>query len=92
MISTRSSISPKQRDFDWYLDAMEQQGLPFGYLKAYSTAGDIRPPRPYQWEAVAKSRPGDDDSYSGLGWTPIEAVRKLYRHWQQARRAAGGTP
>jgi hypothetical protein len=75
---SRSMISPKQRDFDFYLDSLEQRGIKLDCLKAYSTAGDIRPGRAYQWEANAVLREGEDDPLTGVGWTPIEAVRSLY--------------
>lgn len=79
MKPTRSMIAPRSRNFDWYLDALEQRGIQFDRLTVVSTAGDIRPPSPYQWEAQAVLRAGEDDSLTGIGPTPIAALRALYR-------------
>lgn len=55
-------------------------GWNFDSLKAYSTAGDIRPPYPYQWLATTKVKEGDDDAYEGIGATPLKAIRDLYKN------------
>jgi hypothetical protein len=69
------------RNIDYYLSKIEEIGfgIEFDCLRAFSTAGDITPPYPYQWMATTKHRPGDDDVFEGVGGTPLEAVRDLYR-------------
>lgn len=51
--------------------------------RRYSTAGDILPEGLYQWQAVAKLIKGDDDPYEGLGWTPLEAIKDLYKNLER---------
>ena len=72
--------SAKARNFDFYLDLIIEKGFEFDKLEAYSTAGDIRPPYPYQWLAKVKIREGDDDAIDGIGGTPLEALRNLYKN------------
>ena len=69
----------KARDVTFYLDRIKELGREFDRLEAYCTDGDIRPPYPYQWRAVTKIVPGDDDPFEGLGGTPLEAMRNLYK-------------
>ena len=69
---------------DWYLEAIVDMGLECERIEIYSTAGDIRPPYPYQYRAVAKIRAGDDDPFEGIGGTPRAAVRDL---WKAIKRA-----
>ena len=76
--------SPKARTLDFYLDMITEKGFEFDCLKAYSTAGDIKPP--YQWRALCKVRKGDDDAFEGLGETPLEALRNLYRDVKEAEK------
>ena len=71
--------SPKARTLDFYLDLIIEKGFEFDRLEAHSTAGGIRPPYPYQWRALCKVRKGDDDAFEGLGGTPLEALRNLYK-------------
>lgn len=40
-----------------------------------SNAGD----HPIQYFAKTKVRPGEDDPFEGIGWTPSEAVRNLLK-------------
>jgi hypothetical protein len=60
----------KIREFDW---------VEFDKLECISLEGEIRRPYPYQWYAYTKYRPGDDDPFEGVGGSPFEAVRDLYR-------------
>lgn len=69
----------KAHDLTFYLDSIRKLGREFDHLEAYCTDGDIRPPYPYQWRAVAKMVPGDDDPFEGVGATPLEALRALYK-------------
>ena len=69
--------SPKSHSFDSYLDKIKKLGFEFDVLRAYSTAGDIRPPYPYQWQATTKPISGYDDVPEGLGGTPFEAIKDL---------------
>jgi len=78
--------SPKQRNYDFYLDLITEKGFEFDRLETYSTAGDIRPPYPYQWRAVCKVRKGDDDAFEGLGGEPLEALRNLYKDIKKAKK------
>ncbi len=70
----------KARDLTFYLDRIKEEGLEFSKLEAFCTDGDIRPPYPYQWVATAKIRAGEDDPIEGVGKSPIEAVRNLYKN------------
>ena len=71
---TRSNIM--KYSLDYYLNTL---GDHFDRLEAFSTAGDIRPPYPFQWLATSKLIPGDDDCYIGIGGTPLEALSVLCR-------------
>lgn len=81
----RSTINPRSRNLNWYLQEIENmEWIEFDKLVPWSTAGDFRPPYPYQWQALTKPRPGDDDPFEGIGGSPLEAVRDLYRTLKQA--------
>lgn len=69
----RSSINPKQRNINYYLEIIGFDR--FDGISVYTTAGDMRPPYPYQW--VAHSIPFGDDGYEGVGSSPLEAIRNL---------------
>ncbi len=70
---------------DFYLAKIEDLGwVEFDCLTAVSTAGDWRPPYNYQWRAMTKLRPGDDDPFEGVGGTPLEAIRDLYHALKNA--------
>lgn len=69
----RSSIDTKARSIDYYLEIIGIER--FGGLEVFTTAGDIRPPYPYQWHAT--SIPFGDDAFEGDGKTPFEAIRNL---------------
>ena len=71
----RRTISEKSRSIDFYLEKIGIER--FGKLEVFSTAGDIRPPYPYQWLATSISY--GDDPYIGLGKSPFEAIRNLYK-------------
>jgi hypothetical protein len=79
---TRSSISSKSRNINYYLDLMWDEFLK---LEVYSTAGDIRPPYPFQWIATSKVLEGDDDCYEGTGGSPLEAIRELYKQLKKLK-------
>lgn len=79
MKELRSSISPKQRNIDFYLESMGIEN--FKALEVYSTGGDWRPPYPFQWHAL--SIPFGDDSLEGIGKTPLEAMRNLYKEFKK---------
>lgn len=76
----RSSINPKQRDINFYLEKIGIER--FGKLEVFSTAGDIRPPYPYQWRAT--SIVYGDDPFEGLGGTPFEAIKNLYKDMKES--------
>ncbi len=74
----RSTISSKSRNIDFYLEKISDIGFEVDCLKLFTTAGDIRPPYPYQWQAITKLRFGDDDVLDNVGETPLKAVKNLY--------------
>lgn len=80
----RSTIRSNTNNINYFLELIadldSEYGIEFDCLKAYSTAGDIRPPYSYQWVATTKPRLGDDDSFEGDGKTPLEAVRNLWKY------------
>ena len=75
----RSTINPKQRDINFYLESIGIEN--FKELNVFSTAGDIRPPYPFQWQAT--SIVFGDDSIEGIGSTPFEAIKKLYQEMRK---------
>ena len=75
----RSNINTKQRNIDFY---MEKIGIEnFSKLEVFSTAGDIRPPYPYQWRATSVAY--GDDGFEGIGRTPLEAIKNLYNEMRR---------
>lgn len=67
------------RGVDFYLEKIRLLGwVEFDYIDVVSTAGDIRPPYPFQFFAYTKRRPGEDDPFEGKGASLFEAVRNLY--------------
>ena len=72
----RSTI--RMGTIDYYLERM---GRYFVKLEVFSTAGDIRPPAPFQWQAT--SIVFSDDRLEGFGWTPQEALKDLYNQLQK---------
>jgi len=62
----------------WVEKINDLEWVEFDCIKAWSTAGDITPPYPFQWQALTKLTKGDDEPYEGLGGTPLEAVKNLY--------------
>ena len=79
--------SSKSNNLASYLDKIVELGGEFEKLEAFSTAGDIRPPYPYQWRATTKLIDGDDDSYEGIGESPLEAIRNLYKSFKAGMTA-----
>ena len=71
--------STKARNLEFYLDGIKKLGREFKSLEAICTDGDIRPPYRYQWRAISNIVAGEDDPFEGLGGTPIEAMRNLYK-------------
>lgn len=70
--------SIKSQTIAWWLEKIERLGwIEFDNLKSYTTEG-AREEHPYQWIATTKVRPGDDDPFEGIGWSPYDAVRNLY--------------
>lgn len=82
------SRTSKARNFTFYLDAIKELeiGREFVKLEAFCTDGDIRPPYPYQWRATSTMIVGDDDSFEGLGETPLEALRNLYAQMKEFKK------
>jgi hypothetical protein len=81
----RSTTNDKN-DISFYLEKIYDleysytfQKIEFDCLRAFSTAGDILPPYSFQWIAYTKVREGDDDPFEGLGETPFEAMKNLYK-------------
>ena len=76
----------KSHSYTFYLDKIKELdiGREFAELKAYCTDGDIRPPYPYQWIATSTMLVGDDDPYEGIGESPLEALRNLYKSMKHA--------
>lgn len=72
----RSTI--KGSGIDYFLERLRVNGVVVSRMEIISTAGDIRPPYPFQFIAVAELRPGDEDPLDGLGGTPYEAVKNLW--------------
>ena len=57
-------------------------GIWFDKIEGYSCIGDVgsnAPMHPIQYRALTTVRPGDDDPFEGIGWTPSEAVRNLLK-------------
>lgn len=55
-------------------------GIAFDKIEGYSIVGEVRSgafDHPIQYIAKATIRPGEDDPFEGVGWTPSEAVRNL---------------
>lgn len=73
-------MKENNNNFPYYLNAIRKMGWEFDKLQAFSTAGDIRPPYPYQWQATTKLLVGEDDVCEGIGGSPLEAVRNLYKN------------
>jgi len=76
--------------YTFYLDKIKGLGIgrEFYTLTAICTDGDIKPPYPYQWRAISTMIVGDDDPCEGLGGTPLEALRNLYKDMQEAKEYA----
>jgi hypothetical protein len=77
----------KAHDYTFYLDKIKalEMSREFSKLEAFCTDGDIRPPYPYQWRAISTMIPGDDDPFEGLGASPLEALRNLYKEMKSFR-------
>jgi len=58
------------------------EGLHFEKIEGFSCVGDVRSNaliHPIQYKAITNVRPGDDDVFEGIGWSPSEAVRNLLK-------------
>ena len=88
--ATEARTEDQQEIWDKLLDGLSEMGVPFSHLMDHSTDGEIAPGGKYQWEAVAMLRVGDDDPYSGLGWTPLEAMQSLHKNVAAAIRQLKG--
>jgi len=58
------------------------EGVRFDHLEGYSCLGDYRSGadiHPIQYRALTNTRTGDDDPFEGIGWSPNEALRDLYK-------------
>ena len=76
----RSSINPRMRDINFYLEKIRLLGwVTFDCIKVYDTEGDITPPFPFQFQALCKPNEGDDDPWEGVGSTPLKAVKDLWQ-------------
>ena len=78
-----SSWEAKQsiRNCDFYLEKIKKLNIDreFESLKAICTDGDIRPTMKYQWVATSTMLIGDDDPFEGIGSSPFEAIKNLYK-------------
>ncbi len=86
------STTNNKNDISFYLEKIDEleysypfQKIEFDCLRAFSTAGDILPPYPFQWVAYTKLREGDDDPFEGIGESPFEAVKNLYKNIKGAK-------
>ncbi len=75
--------SAKAHSYTFYLDEIKELGGEFEKLEAICTDGGFRPPYPYQWRATTKIIKGDDDPCEGLGGSPLEALRHLYKSFKE---------
>lgn len=58
------------------------EGLRFDQIYGVSVIGEPLSDawkHPIQYRATTTLRPGDDDPYEGVGWSPTEAVRNLLK-------------
>ena len=79
---SRKGRNTKAHSYTFYLDKIRELGGEFNKMEAVCTDGDIRPPYPYQWRAMTKVIKGDDDACEGLGGSPLEALRELYKDFE----------
>lgn len=79
-----TNISPKARTLDYYMYLLEPY---FDRFEIYSSDGELRPAYKYQWHALAKPFEFDDDAYSGIGATPLEAIRNLYNSMKRGQQS-----
>jgi hypothetical protein len=79
----RSNVGASTRGIDFYLEKLRVGGVLVENIDVISTAGDIRPPYPFQFQAVAKIRPTiEEDCLIGIGGTPLDAVRDMYKQFK----------
>jgi hypothetical protein len=58
------------------------KGVWFDHIEGHSCLGDYGSDaqnHPIQYRAITNTREGDDDPFEGIGWSPSEALRDLYR-------------
>jgi len=71
------------RNYDLIYEIGETlEGVRFDHLEGYSCLGDYRSGadiHPIQYRALTNTRPGDDDPFEGIGWSPNEALSNLYK-------------
>lgn len=79
--TSQKGRSSRSHSFTSYLDAIKELAVDreFSKLEAVCTDGDLRPPYPYQWRATSTLLAGDDDPFEGIGESPLEALRNLYK-------------
>lgn len=92
MFICNTSTAPrksKQHSYTYYLDKISELGMEreFATLNAFCTDGDINPPYPYQWIAYSTMLSGDDDPFEGVGNSPLNALRALYKAMKNAQQA-----
>lgn len=63
-------------------------GIRFEKIEGVSILGDVRSDariHPIQYYAYTNTRPGEDDPFEGVGWTPSEAIRKLLKSLEESK-------
>ena len=63
-------------------------GVYFEKIEGYSLVGSPLSnahKHPIQYHAYTNVRSGDDDPFEGVGWTPNEALRNLYKELLKVR-------
>jgi len=58
-------------------------GIHFEKIEGVSILGDFRSGaynHPIQYRAYTNTRPGEDEPFEGIGWSPSEAIRNLLKH------------
>ena len=58
------------------------EGIHFEKVEGVSILGDVRSGadvHPIQYRAYTNTRPGEDEPFEGIGWSPSEAIRNLLK-------------
>ncbi len=69
-------------DMIYEIDYRFDDSIWFGKIEGVSVLGDVGSNaylHPIQYIASTKPRPGDDEPFEGVGWTPSEAIRNLHK-------------